>query len=230
MKLRFALLLPSFSAALLLSSCATKFTAAQRAQLSTVAVTKTIVDPEAYEEPYGGDIDARNRSSNVMGFGALGPLVGAAVGSSIAGTQNAMSRSENGHHYPAVQKNTPKDLPLRMQAMLQNSLKKDSFFSSRLRPLSPNTVSSEITSYRLIRVGKDDNGKLLFAPEVYANIYLKDSSGQKLAGKTYTGRSVQSYTIDQYASSAEKSRKAYEDALSSAVLFFEADLAIKTGE
>ena len=230
MKLRFAILLPSITASVLLSSCATKFTAAQRAQLSTVAITKTTVDPEAYEEPYGGDIDARNRASNVPGFGALGPLVGAAVGHSIAGTQNNMFRGENSGHFTLVQKNTPRDLPVRLQTKLQDSLKNDSFFKSRLRPSSSNVITSEITSYRLLRVGKDDNDKLLFTPEVYVNIYLKDSAGTNLAGRTYIGRGTQSYTIDQYAASSEKTRKAYEDALDNAVAAFKAELAIKTGE
>jgi len=226
MKLRSTLLLSSIVASVLLSSCATRFTPAQRAQLSAVAVTQTKADAEAYEEPYGGDVDSRDRAT----AGAGGGLIALAVTSSIAGTQNNMFKGESAHYFPAVKKNTPGNLPSSLQTKLQNYLKADSFFKSRVRPTAAANVTSEITCIRLIRVGKNEQGKLLLTPEVYTNIYLKDGAGKNLAGRTYIGRSNQMYTIDQYAASAEKTRRGFEDALDSAVLQFNADLAIKTGE
>jgi len=164
------------------------------------------------------------------GFGAMGVLVGAAVGNSIAATQNNMSKGENGHHFAAVQKNTPKTLSTQLESKLQETLKSDHFFSSRVKSVSENTLTSEISCYRLARIGKDDQGRLLFAPEVYTTIQLKDKTGKSLVGRQYIGKSTQGYTIDQFAGSSEKTKKAYDDALNNAVSAFQADLAIKTGE
>ncbi len=228
MKLHRLALTASLAGSLFLSSCASKFTDAQRAGLSTVAVAKGSVHPDAYEEPYGGDIQARNAASNVQGAGALGVLVGAAVGSAIAGTQNASFNGKNKSHFPAIERNTPKDIGNMMSLKMKDSLKKDSFFSMRLRESSGNQFTSEVTSHRLIRITKNDDGDLLLTPQIYVNIYLKDSAGKNLAGGEYIGTAMVTHTAAEYAGSAEKLKQAYSAALDNAVQAFMAGLAMKT--
>ena len=217
------------SASIFLSSCASKFTPAQRDALSTVAISKGTLGEDAYEDPYGGDVAMRNNSSNVHGAGALGPLVGLAIGSAVAGTQNNMFVGKNQGYFPAVKKNMPNNLGEVMTAKLKASLKNDPFFSKRLKDSSPNTVTSEITSTRLIRLSKNSSGELLFTPEVYATIELKDSAGKNLAGGgSYIGHGTDTYTVAEYAASPEKLRKAYDGAIQSAVTQFMTLLATKT--
>jgi hypothetical protein len=223
-------LFSSLVASLLLPSCATKFNPSQRAGLTTVAVAGTTMDPDAYEEPYGGDIQARNNASNVQGAGALGPLIGMAVGGAIAGTQNANFKGKNSNYFAAVQKNTPTDLGKSLGGKLKQSLKGDSFFRTRVAESSGNLVTSEISCYRLIRFAKNDNGELTFIPEIYADIYLKDSAGKKLAGKSYIATGTPAYTVAEYASSPAKTKQAYDAAIDFAVRAFMADLAVKTSE
>lgn len=220
----------ALSATLALSSCASKFTPAQRASLSTVMISNTTVDPEAYEEPYGGDIAMRNNASNVPATGILGPLVGAAIGGAIAGTQNADFNSHNKNQFASVQRNIPGNVGELMNTRLKGKLKNDPFFKSRLANSSGNKITSEITSHRLVRIGKNNGGKLTFAPQIYVDLHLVDSSGKSLAGKTYIGTGTVGYPIEEYAASAAKTKQAYTDALDYVILAFQADMAIKTAE
>jgi hypothetical protein len=228
MKSQHITLVSGLAAALLLPSCATKFSPAQRAGLATVAVAGTTVDPEAYEEPYGGDVQMRNNSSNVPATGALGPLIGLGIGSAVAGTQNANFKGKNSGYFDAVRKNTPTDLGKSLGGKLKQSLKSDPFFRGRVAESSGNLVTSEISSYRLIRFGKKDNGDLTLIPEIYADIHLQDSAGKKLAGRTYIATGFPAYTVAEYAASSAKTKQAYDAAIDNAVTAFLADLAIKT--
>jgi hypothetical protein len=213
------------------SSCATKFTAAQRESLSTVAISPTEVDEKAYSEPYGGDRAgtemARNAGVNA-GAGALGGLVGSLVAESIAATQDNMFRSKSKDRFAAVQTNTPQVGPI-LNGNLTNSLKDDGFFSSRIRNSSPNTITSRITSYRLVRSGKNADGDLLLTPQITSVIELKDGDGKKLAGGTYVG-TAGSLPISTYARSATESRDGYGSASQMAVNGFLRALAVKTEE
>ncbi len=228
MKLHSTLLTTSLIASLLFSSCASKFTPAQKDALSTVSVSKGSVGSDSYEDPYGGDLAARNAGSNVHGAGALGVLVGAAVGASIAGTQNNMFVSSNKAHFDAVKRNTPSDLGDIMSTSLNEALKKDSFFSNRLKETSGNTFASQITTYRLIRIGKNDRGELVFSPEIYVDIALKNASGKTIFEKSVIGNGVGSYPISEYANSSKKSREAYTSSVNDAVANFMLQLSAKT--
>ncbi len=218
------------SASLALSSCASKLTPAQRASLSTVMISSTTVDPEAYEEPYGGDIAMRNNASNVPATGILGPLVGAAIGGAVAGTQNASFNSHNKNYFASIQHNIPGNVGELMDNRLKGTLKNDPFFKSRLTSSSGNKITAEITSHRLIRLGKNNVGNLIFAPQIYVDLNLKDSSGKSLAGRTYIGTGPAGYPIEEYAASAARTKQTYTDTLDTAISAFQADIAIKTAE
>jgi hypothetical protein len=215
------------AAFLLLSSCATSLTPAQRASLSTVAIAKPTLDQNAYEEPYAGDIEMRNNASNVHGAGALGPLIGAAIGSAIAGTQNNNFQRENKNYFAAVKKNTPTDLDLAFAKKLKVSMKANSFFRDKVADSSSNLVTTSISCYRLVRAAKNDQGTIIFTPEIYVDIHLKNSKGKKLVGKTYVGTSVGASPISDYAASSAKTKQAFDTCINSAVSHFMGDLDAK---
>ena len=216
-------------AALLLASCATKFTPAQRDALSTVAISKGTSAPDACKDPYGGDVAMRDSSANIPGAGVLGPIVGLAVGGAIAGTQNNMFVGKNQGYFAAVRKNTPNNLGEMMTAKLKSAFKGDSFFGPRLKDRSPNIVSSQITAARLVRIAKNPSGELLMAAEIYATLALKDNTGKDIAGgRSYIGRGISAATVAEYAASPQKLRKTYDDALQNAIVQFTSELAAKT--
>lgn len=214
---------------LLLPSCASKFTAAQRDALSTVAIAPTAVNPNAYAEPYGGDQQAASQAGMVgvtSQTGALGGLVSSLVGQSIAATQDNMFRGKSKGSFGAVQTNTPQVSPL-LNTKLTNGVKGMPFFASRVRAVSPNSITSKITSYRLVRNGKGADGELLLVPQIIVEMGLKDASGKSLAGGTFVGTGFPN-PISVYASSAAKSREGYESAAKIAVGQFTTVLEQKT--
>ncbi len=113
---------------------------------------------------------------------------------------------------------------------LKNSLKKDAFFKPRIADQAGATVTSEISCHRLIRMGKNDKGDLLFTPEIYATIQLKNAAGKKLAGGDYIGSGVSALVISEYAASQPKTRQAFTTAVNNAIAQFMSHLAIKTTE
>lgn len=223
MKFHRIALFASFSVQLLLPSCAMKFTPAQRTELSSVTVAKTGIDEDAYEDPYGGDTAARDAV-------ASDGLIGLAVGSAISGTQNNMFKGKNQNYFAAVRKNTPADLGDMLSHKLKESLAGDPFFNSRIAAVSRNSFTSEITTHRLVRVGKNDNGDLLFAPEIYTEIHLKNGAGKLLAGGSYRGIGTGGLTVAEYAASAPRTKAAYSVATNNAVTAFMVALAVKTRE
>jgi hypothetical protein len=228
-----AVLITLSCSSLLFSSCAQKFTAAQRAQLSTVSVARTEVDPEAYQEPHGGDIRARNGAAmggTAAGGGIAGPLVGWAVGSAIAGTQNANFKGKNSGHFANVRRNTPGDLGEQLTAVLKKDLKADPFFKTRLVEKSTNVVGSKIHSYRLVRREKDDQGELKFSPEILLEIHLNDAAGKSLAGTRFVAAGTESHRISEYASNPALSRRVYQSTLDQAAKVFMDELGRKTAE
>lgn len=218
-------------AVLLLPSCATKITAAQREMLSTVAVAPTEVPVYAYSEPYGGD--RQGASSAAMagassGTGALGGVIGSLVGQAIVATQDNLFRSSHKGYFAAVRANTPLVAPI-VGNRLKSGIKNDRFFGPRLRENSPNRITSKVQSYQLVRNGKDKDGELLLAPQINVEIQLIDCSGKKLAGGIYSG-SGSPNPLSVYAGSAVKSEEGYELAAKMAVDSFTTALAQKTSE
>ncbi len=211
-----------------LPSCATKFTAAQREELSTLAISPVEVPGNAYSEPYGGDRQAASSAGMVgvtSGTGAIGGAVGSLVGEAIAATQDNMYRGSHKNQFDEVQHNTPQVGAI-LETKLKSAFKADPFFGSRLRNDSPNKVVSKVTSYRLVRGGKDKDGELLMMPQIVAEIKLSDGSGKMLAGGTYVGSGYQNLT-SVYAESAAKTKEGYEFAAKMAVDSFTTLLAKK---
>lgn len=216
---------------LFLSSCASKFTAAQKEQLSTVAISPVSVADKAYKEPDGGDRAAANAagmSGASAGAGALGGLVGALVGESIAATQNSVFKGKSKQYFESVKANTPEAAQY-VQTQLKKSIKEDAFFGSRLRDSSTNTFTTKLISYGLVRSGKEQDGDLLLTPQVALDIRLKDSAGKNLAGGLYTGTG-HNHPIETYASNRAETRKSFELAVEKAISSFNQALDLKTAD
>lgn len=218
----------AITATALLSSCASKFTAAQRESLSTIAIAPVVMHKDAYSEPDGGDRAAANAAAQSgvnANAGALGGLVGSLVGESIAATQNSIFKGKSKQHFAAVKSNTP-DMGGTVSLNLKSSLREDGFFGPRLRESAPSEVTANITSYGLVRSGKGDDGNLLLTPSVIMDIHLKDAEGKKLAGRRYIG-SGYNQPITTYASSAAETKKGFQLATQVAIDQFTSEVSRK---
>ncbi len=178
-----------------------------------MAVTRTEVAPDALEEAYGGDIQSYDP--------VLRP-------GKVTRAQFGRFKKDNRAGLARIQRHTPADLGDMLASRIEGQLKRDSFFKDRVRGQSGNTVTSLISSIRLVRSGTAADGTLTFDTEVYADIYLRDARGRKLAGKTYVRNGGMALPVIGYADDPGKLRSAYAAALDHAVAAFMADLAVKT--
>lgn len=212
-----------------LVSCSTKFTESQRQALSTVTVTPGVLADSSYHEPNGGDRAAAEAATMVgvsSGTGALGGAVGALIGESIAAVQDGMYDSENSHHYDRIQKNTPNPAPY-VTKQLQQYLKKDSFFGSRLRSESPNQIRAEVLSHGLVRASKTSDAEILVMPQMNVKFSLSDASDKKLFETVASGAGYH-HPISLYSDNPKKLTESFEKAAEAAVVSFMEKLAKKT--
>lgn len=216
-------------AALSLTSCATKFNEAQRASLSTVAVAPASLAKNAYKEPDGGDRAAAQSASMVgatSGTGAIGGMVGALVGESIAAVQDGMYDSENSKYYSTIQQTTPNPAGI-FDKRLNQRLAKDAFFGSRLKQESSNQFKTEVNHYGLVRASKTADGEIQVMPQVSATTTLVDGKGKKLFKHTSIGTGHH-HPISYYSQNRRHLEASYEAAVEAAVEAFMVQLEKKT--
>jgi len=205
--------------AISLSSCATKFTAAQKASLTSLAIADVKVRDGAYSEPSGADRAAATNTTMATGGG----LIGALIGESVAASQNSIFKGKSKQHFGAVKGNTPEISPI-VSKTVGSGIKNDPYFGQRLRISSPNLIQSEVVSYGLVRSGKQDDGTLLLTPMVSVKFTLNGADGKKMAGRNYAGTGY-NHTVEKYAADRNELRKGFEMAAKVAVDQFTADLA-----
>lgn len=210
--------------AISLSSCATKFTAAQKASLTSVAISGVTIRDEAYSDPSGADHAAATNTTMATGGGVIGAL----IGQSVAATQNSIFKGKSKQHFAAVKANTPEISSL-LSEKLAGGIKNDPFFGQRLRGTSPNLIKSEVIRYGLVRSGKQDDGTLLLTPQVSVSFTLHGADGKKMAGRNYSGTGY-NHPVGKYAGDRNELRKGYEMAAKVAVDQFTADLARMAAE
>lgn len=205
--------------AISLSSCATKFTARQKASLTSVAISDVSVRDGAYSQPSGADRAAVTNTAIATGGG----LVGLLIGESIAATQNNIFKGNNKQYFETVKSNTP-EISAIVSRTLGSGIKNDPFFGQRLQSSSPNLVKSEVVRYGLVRSGKQDDGTLLLTPLVSVSFTLHGKDGKKMAGKNYMGTGY-NHPVEKYSKDRKEIIKGYEMATRVAVDQFTADLA-----
>lgn len=219
--------IPLLAFTVLFASCASKFTTAERESVSTVSIARTTLGKDAYQRPYGGSQAAREAGVAAgTGGGAIGAMAGLLIGESIAATQNSMFQSKNSAHVSTIERNTPREAAKYLFDALGRDLKKDAFFSSRLKSDSPSRISSTVLRYGIMRTG-EANGEMGFRMNVVAKIELINGSGKKLAGRQYLGASAVNRTIADYAAHPALIRGDFDTASDSAVDAFLKDITKK---
>jgi hypothetical protein len=207
-------------AAFAFTSCSTKFTPAQMASLSSIAIAPASVKYGAYQEPHGGSPTSGTPVVTAPGnptAGAVGNLIGQLLIEGISAAQDNMFEKAHKHNFPAVERNTPQIPPLVAKAMKQQ-LAKDAFFGPRLSTSGTSRIETEVLSYGLVRTGKHQK-EILLTPSVLCQFSLRDSAGKILAQQNHFGI-ADSQPITWYASSRSNSQFAYDKAVNNASMLF----------
>jgi len=213
--------------ALGLSSCSTKFTEAQRAQLSTVKVQNTLQSSDAYSDPLG----TADGTAGAVGMATGGGLVGALIGGAVEMTQNSMFKNAEGKNFAKLKAQSPKQVGSIVNQQVSATLKANPFFASRLKSTSPNSLKTEVTNYTLTRTGKDTNG-LLMSPKIVATAEFIGHDGKRI-GKAFQpsiGVSSMSYPVSTYLAKPSLLKKGYAEAAANLGNNFANQLAQRTAE
>lgn len=221
--------------ALALSSCAPKFTEAERQTLSTVSIAHTTTAGDAYNKPYGGSAGARQAAGQAgatANAGAIGGAVGALIGEGIAAVQNANFQRGNGPAIATVDKNTPRDVDKMFYESMTTGLKNDAFFGSRVSQTSPNVFTSSIVSYGLNRndLATMHQDQIRFSPHVSVKIELTTAAGKKLVAGYAHGDATAHHSISEYAQYPGALRKDFQEAVSVAQQNFLKEMARRTAK
>ncbi len=212
--------------ALFLNSCASKYSAAERAILSSVKIEQTSLADDAYHDPRGAARNSINENTQAAGGG----LIGALIGEGIAATQNKLYNNKEKANFSKLKATTPKSLQPTVNAAVKRSLKNNPFFASKIKSQSPNRVLSKITSYSLTRTGKDANKNLRMSPYITAEIEIVGADG-KAIGRGWTpitGTASMSNSTSNYLANPTLLKRGYEQAASDLASQLSSQLAART--
>ena len=181
------LLFLGLASSLFLSSCATKFTEAQKTQLQTLSVSQPSVNGDAYKEPSGdADVDFSQTGAVGMQGGALGALIGQLVVEGVQAGQRASFNKAYASSIAKAKSSTPSNLSSTLREKTTYSINAIPQLKGKITPNSANQLSTQITSYGYARTGKTD-GKILMTPYVSANVSLNLNGQQAMPSQSYTG-------------------------------------------
>ena len=124
----------------------------------------------------------RNAGSAAAGFGATGGVIGALLGTAVAGTMTGVEgsnfRSKHSDILSRLDAQMKPPVSGDLAAAYTETLKRDSFFATKLRPGSPNRFEVEVLGYGLSRVAGEEED--MFTPFLNTAVTLKTASGSTL--------------------------------------------------
>lgn len=187
---------------LLITGCATNPTLSNETQqsLTTVSVDMPKMADEAYKKPNGSASSAGYGDAipAATGGGLLPALIGAAIDSSIAASEQEDFEVVNAQYFDAIKSGMPKDVDALIQVRLREAVGNDTFFQSRLRDQSKNRFITQVEEYGLIKADKNPSSSSVKF-RIKAVIHLEDQNGEELLKDFYTVSSTQTIPMRNLA-------------------------------
>ena len=159
----------AITTAIFFSSCASKFSPEQQAQLTTLNVSTPSYGQDAYKNPIGSA--DMNNSTAIMaaGGGIAGALVGQLVVGGIAANQRSGFNKQYGDVAEDAKKSIPQNLATSLEKSNESAINSIPQFRGKIKNFSTNELKTEIVSYGYKRVGKSDS-KILMTPYINGKI------------------------------------------------------------
>jgi hypothetical protein len=215
-----------------LVSCQTKWTAQQKASLSSLSIPTPAVQASGYSKPQVQSAESQGATMNVSqsAFGLAGVLVSAAI---MQGSQ-ASYAAKNKDAFTQIENITPKN---KIAAITQTAVTKRvsslPFFAGKITPNSANTLNVKITQFGLMRLPVKED---LHSPGVTAHVEVV-SGGRKilnlyLGGNGYADTNVAqgSATIAQYIANPKLLEDHYAIAIDELARRIQDQVRAKLGE
>lgn len=201
----------------LLSSCgAGRWSAADRALLSSLSVAPAEVAAGGYEKPIGNEVAAAPFVPVVNGGFAAGAAAGAitqlAVEIGAAIDQKAFENRYAGAMGQAAG-TVPGDLSSRIRKSVAASLETLPSLRGKLQPASPNRFVVKVERYRYIFAGRRGD-ETLVTPAFEGSYELVSGGGKKLLSRDFKAASSSTHrTLNEFVANRALAAKAFDEAI-----------------
>lgn len=152
-------------------SCASKFTPAQKTQLSSLNVVTPTYGENSYKKPTGAADMSANDAAVASGGGLIGALVGHLIVEGVAAGQRSGFKSKYGNAAENAKASIPSNLANTLKSKNEWAVNSMPQLNGRVNNSSFNLLKTTITSYGYKRTGKSDS-RILVTPYIYGNITL----------------------------------------------------------
>lgn len=201
----------------ILSSCGTgKWSAADLALLSSLAVPPAEVAAGGYEKPIGNEVAAAPFVPVVNGGFAAGAAAGAItqlaveIGATI--DQKAFENRYAGAMGQAAG-TVPGDLSSRIRKSVAASLETLPSLRGKLQPASPNRFVVKVERYRYVFAGRRGD-ETLVTPAFEGSYELVSGGGNKLLSRDFKAASSSTHrTLNEFVSNRALAAKAFDEAI-----------------
>ena len=187
-----------------LSGCATTWTDAQRAGLSTVKVATSALAKDAYQKP-----DAKvspgmaNSIPMATGGGLIPSLIGSAIDASVTAKQQKKYEEGNLKYFEGLRKAMAEAPTKAVDSSLRTMLTSDQFFGTRLNEDAGSAFSTEILQYGLVKSPLSPKDDVLLRVRICAKITLKLANGSTLLETTINGIAATAKHADEILADPE---------------------------
>lgn len=202
-----------------LSSCGTgKWSAADRALLSSLAVPPAEVAAEAYQKPIGNQVAAAPFVPVVNGGFAAGAAAGAITQLAVE-IGAAIDQKAFEERYAAAMGQAggtvPGDLSSRIQKSVTASMGTLPSLRGKLQASSPNRFVVKVERYRYVFAGRRGD-ETLVTPAFEGSFQLLTGSGKKLLSRDFTAASASTHrTLNEFVANRTLAAKAFDEAIGS---------------
>jgi hypothetical protein len=228
--MRYALPIAACLLPLIFGSCATKWTEAQKAEVSSLSVAPSVA-PDAYKPPIGNEV----HSAPIITVGGGSFAAGAAAGAGAqliveiaALAQQKMFESNYAAAISLAPGTVPGDLSNRIHKEVSKSLGAHPFLKGKISNASPNRFVVTVETYRYTRAGKDDD--VLVTPAIGGKFELIAADGKKLLSTPYVSVGKSAKSLNAFVADKALASRAFDEAIARIGLRARNAIEVKLGE
>jgi hypothetical protein len=213
--------------ALLLASCgASRWSEAQKASLSSIAIPPVSIAADAYSEPIGNQQYSAPYIAAPVGSGFAGGAIAGAASQIVVEIAAAMEQKNFEERYAeAISKapgTIPGDLSGRVRKAVAGSTGSLPHFRGKVRDDSPNRLVVTVEKHRYIRAGAKGD-ETLMAPSLSGKYELVGTGGKKLLSRDFNATATSTHrTMNEFVRDRGLVSRAFDEAV--------AELARQIGE
>lgn len=184
----------------LASGCATGWSSAQKAKLSSIAITQPAIAPSSYHKP---DVSlAPGYSESIpaaTGGGLIPALIGSAMDSHVTARQQSEFEQSSGFRFGQIQEKCSEFPAEELQNFVTQAMRRDAFFRARLSAEGRAKLSVSVTRHGLVRSRFSAQNDLRLCYGISGKLELRGDDGEVLLVQSIAAGSELCAEIAEFA-------------------------------